>query len=30
MSDGTHIEWTDATWNVVNGCSVHTPGCTNC
>jgi protein gp37 len=30
MSDGTHIEWTDATWNVVNGCSVVSPGCTNC
>jgi protein gp37 len=30
MSDGTAIEWTDATWNVVNGCSVLSPGCTNC
>jgi protein gp37 len=30
MSDGTKIEWTDATWNVVNGCSVLSPGCTNC
>jgi protein gp37 len=30
MSDGTHIEWADATWNVVNGCSVLSPGCTNC
>lgn len=30
MADGTHIEWTDATWNVVNGCSVVSPGCTNC
>lgn len=30
MSDGTKIEWTDATWNVVNGCSVTSPGCTNC
>lgn len=30
MADGTKIEWTDATWNVVNGCSVHSPGCTNC
>lgn len=30
MSDGTKIEWTDATWNVVNGCSVVSPGCTNC
>lgn len=30
MADGTSIEWTDATWNVVNGCSVTSPGCTNC
>lgn len=30
MADGTKIEWTDATWNVVNGCSVLSPGCTNC
>jgi protein gp37 len=30
MGDGTPIEWTDATWNVVNGCSVISPGCTNC
>lgn len=30
MSDGTKIEWTDSTWNVVNGCSVVSPGCANC
>lgn len=30
MSDGTKIEWTDATANVINGCSVISPGCTNC
>ncbi|MEG3177033.1 phage Gp37/Gp68 family protein [Sphingomonas sp. RB3P16] len=30
MSDGTKIEWTDATLNVVNGCTVISPGCTNC
>ena len=30
MADKTPIEWTDATWNVVNGCSVVSPGCTNC
>jgi protein gp37 len=30
VSDGTKIEWTDATLNVVNGCSVVSPGCTNC
>lgn len=26
----TQIEWTDATWNPVVGCSIATPGCTNC
>ncbi len=30
MSDGTKIEWTDATANVVNGCTVVSPGCANC
>lgn len=30
MADGTHIEWTDATWQIVTGCSVISPGCTNC
>lgn len=30
MGDGTKIEWTDATANVVNGCSLASPGCTNC
>jgi len=30
MSDGTAIEWTDATVNAINGCSVTSPGCTNC
>lgn len=30
MGDGTKIEWTDATWNVVTGCSAVSPGCTNC
>ena len=30
MADGTTIEWTDATLNVVNGCSVISPGCANC
>ncbi|TQF35998.1 ABC transporter ATP-binding protein [Bradyrhizobium sp. UNPF46] len=26
----TSIEWTDATWNPVAGCSILSPGCTNC
>ncbi len=26
----TQIEWTDATWNPVAGCSALTAGCTNC
>lgn len=30
MADNTKIEWTDATWNPVTGCSVVSPGCTNC
>ena len=29
MADSS-IEWTDATWNPVAGCSVISPGCTNC
>jgi protein gp37 len=29
MADTT-IEWTDATWNPIAGCSVLTAGCTNC
>jgi protein gp37 len=29
MADTT-IEWTDATWNPVAGCTVLTAGCTNC
>lgn len=30
MADNTLIEWADATVNAVNGCSVVSPGCTNC
>jgi protein gp37 len=26
----TQIEWTDATWNPVAGCSIITAGCTHC
>ncbi|QOV95238.1 phage Gp37/Gp68 family protein [Novosphingobium sp. ES2-1] len=30
MADNTKIEWADATVNAINGCSVTSPGCTNC
>ena len=26
----TQIEWTDATWNPIAGCSIISAGCTNC
>lgn len=30
MADNSAIEWTDATWNPVTGCSRTSPGCDNC
>lgn len=30
MGDKSGIEWTDATWNPVVGCSIVSPGCTHC
>ena len=30
MSTSTEIEWTDATWNPVTGCTKLTAGCDNC
>ncbi len=30
MSDGSKIEWTDASWNPVRGCTKISPGCTHC
>ena len=30
MSDTTGIEWTNATWNPVTGCSKVSPGCAHC
>jgi protein gp37 len=30
MSDHTNIEWTDATWNPITGCSVVSAGCKHC
>ena len=30
MSDHSKIEWTDATWNPVRGCTKVSPGCRHC
>jgi protein gp37 len=30
MADTSHIEWTDATWNPVTGCTKISPGCKHC
>src|SRR5687768_12461764 len=30
VSDNSAIEWTDATWNPVTGCTEVSPGCDRC
>jgi protein gp37 len=30
MAGKSAIEWTEATWNPIVGCSIVSPGCTNC
>jgi len=30
MADNSKIEWTNATWNPITGCSVVSAGCKNC
>lgn len=30
MADHTKIEWTNATWNIVTGCTLVSEGCSNC
>ncbi len=30
MSDRSKIEWTDASWNPIRGCTRISPGCTHC
>jgi protein gp37 len=30
MAQATSIEWTDATWNPVTGCTKISPGCKHC
>jgi protein gp37 len=30
MNTASTIEWTDLTWNPVQGCSICSPGCHHC
>jgi protein gp37 len=30
MAGASDIEWTEATWNPIAGCTMLSPGCTNC
>jgi protein gp37 len=30
MAESSKIEWTDATWNPITGCSILSPGCARC
>jgi protein gp37 len=30
MAGASDIEWTEATWNPIAGCTILSPGCTNC
>ena len=30
MADSSKIEWTDATWNPITGCTLVSDGCRNC
>src|SRR5689334_23598232 len=30
MASKSSIEWTEGTWNPIVGCSILSPGCTNC
>lgn len=30
MSDQSHIQWTDATWNTISGCTRTSEGCLRC
>jgi protein gp37 len=30
MANNSHIEWTEATWNPLTGCTKISPGCKHC